>query len=144
VPADWESSPAEKGLRVLVDRRLDMSQQCAIVALKVNSILGCANRGVAAGRGRGLTPSTLPLRGPESCGCRIPGGAQEVEWGPGQLSWWVAPSPWQELELDGLSGPFTPKPFYGCKRAGISCLGFSAVEVQVASFSGGMGNASET
>ena len=63
---EWcENSPKEKDLRVLVDERFNVSQQCVLAAQKANHILGCIKRSVTSR----LTEAILALL---LCSCETP------------------------------------------------------------------------
>jgi len=51
-----ERSSEEKDFRALVDKKLAMSQQCALAAQTAGSILGCIERGVASREKKGIVP----------------------------------------------------------------------------------------
>jgi len=55
-----ESRSAERDLGVLMDDKLPMGQQCALIAKKVSGILGCIKKSVASRSREVLLPSTLP------------------------------------------------------------------------------------
>ena len=56
-----DSSICEKDLGVLVDNKLNMSQQCDMVAKKATSLLGCIARSIESRAREVIIPLCFPL-----------------------------------------------------------------------------------
>lgn len=77
-----ESNPEEKDLELLVDERLNMSQQCLLINQKANYILCCMERSIASRARKVILYCTLMRR---EAGCPASGSVQDhVGWSFGQ------------------------------------------------------------
>ncbi|GAB0181782.1 hypothetical protein GRJ2_000643500 [Grus japonensis] len=96
---EWiESRPEEKDLGVLVNKKLNMSRQCALAAQKANHVLGCIKRGVTSRSREVILPLYSALVRPQLVSVQL--------WGPQykQRHGAVGVSPEEGHEADQRAG----------------------------------------